>query len=198
MWRAMQVGPARGRISIFNRSYYEEVLVVRVHPELLTAQHLPPKLVSKHIWAERYEDIGNYERYLSRNGIIIRKFFLNLSKGEQKRRFLARLEEPEKNWKFSAADVREREYWSDYMQAYDDMIEQTASREAPWYVVPADHKWFTRLVVASVIVETLEDLDLKYPEVTDAQREELKAARDRLLNGKGDVKKKAEQEKKAE
>lgn len=184
MWRAMRVVPGRGRIGIFNRSYYEEVLVVRVHAELLAAERMPQHLVTKHIWDERCEDIAAYERYLTRNGVIIRKFFLNLSKAEQKKRFLARLEEPEKNWKFSAADIREREYWSDYMQAYEEMIQRTASRDAPWYVVPADHKWFTRLVVASVIVDSLADLNLAYPKVDDRERKELEAAREKLLDGK--------------
>ena len=152
LWRTTRCLPERGRIGIFNRSYYEEVLVVRVHPELLEKQKLPPELVSKNIWEERYEDINNFERYLSRNGYVIRKFFLHLSNKEQKKRFLSRLDEPEKNWKFSSADARERQRWDDYMEAYDGMIRHTATQHAPWYVVPADNKWFSRLVVAAVVV----------------------------------------------
>ena len=177
MWRAAWRLPERGRIGIFNRSYYEEVLVVRVHQELLVRQHLPPQLTGKNIWDERMEDMCNFERYLTRNGIVVRKFFLNVSKEEQKKRFLKRLEEPEKNWKFSDADVRERAYWDDYMQAYEDMIQKTAKPHAPWYVVPADHKWFTRLVVGSAIVETLKELKLGYPKVDPTKRKALEAAR---------------------
>ena len=157
--------PTRGQIGIFNRSYYEETLVVRVHPELLEKQKLPPELVTKDIWKERYKDIRSFERYLTRNGVVIRKFFLHVSKKEQKKRFLERLENPEKNWKFSASDAREREFWDDYMQAYEDMIRNTATEDAPWYVVPADNKWFTRVVVAAAVVGTLGSLDLKYPKV---------------------------------
>ena len=180
LWRNMVRLPARGHIGIFNRSYYEEVLVVRVHPEVLRGERVPPSLVTKHIWNERFEDIHAFERYLSRNGTIIRKFFLNVSKKEQKQRFLDRLDEPEKNWKFSGADVHERAYWDDYMAAYEDAIRHTANKQAPWYVVPADNKWFTRLVVASVIVETLEELKLHYPIVPAAKRGELTAARESL------------------
>jgi PPK2 family polyphosphate:nucleotide phosphotransferase len=176
LWRNMVRLPARGHIGIFNRSYYEEVLVVRVHPEVLRGERVPPSLVTKQIWKDRFEDIHAFERYLSRNGTIIRKFFLNVSKKEQKKRFLERLNEPEKNWKFSAADVHEREYWDDYMAAYEDAIRHTACKHAPWYVVPADNKWFTRLVVASAIVETLEELKLHYPKVPLAKRGELRAA----------------------
>lgn len=183
LWRTMVRGPERGRIGIFNRSYYEEVLVVRVHPELLQNERTPSSLVTKEIWKERFEDINAFERYLSRNGIVIRKFFLNLSKKVQKQRFLARLDEPEKNWKFSAADIHEREYWDDYMKAYEDMIVHTASKHAPWYVVPADNKWFTRLVVAAAIVDTMEELKLSYPEVAPEKRKELQAAR-KILEGK--------------
>jgi PPK2 family polyphosphate:nucleotide phosphotransferase len=172
-WRTMQRVPERGRIGIFNRSYYEEVLVVRVHENLLAKERLPKPLVTKHIWEDRFEDINAFERYLSRNGIVIRKFFLNLSKKEQKRRFLSRLDEPEKNWKFSAADVQERAYWDDYMKAYEQMIKNTASEHAPWYVVPADNKWYTRLVVAAAIAETLESLKLDYPKVGPEQRKQL-------------------------
>lgn len=182
LWRASKVLPRRGDIGIFNRSYYEEVLVVRVHDELLQSQHLPSRLVSKHIWKERYEDIANFERYLTRNGVVIRKFFLNVSKEEQKKRFLERLEEPEKHWKLSASDVRERERWDDYMAAYEEMIAHTASTAAPWYVVPADNKWFTRVVVAEAIVETLEDLKVDYPKLNSAQKKELKTVKAQLLH----------------
>lgn len=177
LWRTMKCLPERGRIGIFNRSYYEEVLVVRVHPELLAKQHLPQELVTRKIWEHRFEDICAFEKYLSRNGVVIRKFFLNVSRKEQKRRFLERLDEPEKNWKFSAADVREREHWPEYMEAYEDMIRHTATEQAPWYVIPADNKWFTRLAVASAIIETLESLKLAYPKVDKEKRKELEAAR---------------------
>ena len=176
LWRCIVRLPQRGRIGIFNRSYYEEVLVVRVHPELLKNERVPPKMIDKHLWKVRFEGINHFEEYLHRNGVIIRKFFLHLSKQEQKQRFLARLDHPEKNWKFSAADVREREYWDDYQTAYEDMIVHTATKHAPWYVVPADNKWFTRTVVAAAIVETLQGLNLKYPKVDTEKRKELKAA----------------------
>jgi len=177
LWRCVPCLPNRGHIGIFNRSYYEEVLVVRVHPEILRAQKLPAELVTKGIWKQRYADIANFERYLSRQGTVIRKFFLNVSKKEQKRRFLERIEEPEKNWKFSAADTKERGYWDDYMDAYEDAIRATATPDAPWYVVPADNKWFTRLVVAAAVVATLEELDLSYPKLGKKQLAELAAAR---------------------
>jgi PPK2 family polyphosphate:nucleotide phosphotransferase len=177
LWRATRCLPERGRIGIFNRSYYEEVLVVRVHPELLDAQRLPPPLVSKRIWAERFDDINAYERHLTRSGVAIHKFFLHVSKKEQKKRFLERLDEPSKNWKFSARDVAEREHWDDYMAAYEEMIRHTSTPDAPWHVVPADHKWFTRLVVAATIVDALGDLRLKYPTVDRAKRKELDAVR---------------------
>lgn len=180
LWRTMKCVPERGRIGIFNRSYYEETLVVRVHKEFLDKQKLPPQLVTKNIWKERFEDISSFERYLGRNGVVIRKFFLNVSKDEQKERFLKRLDEPKKNWKFSAADIRERQAWPRYMEAYEDTITHTASGQAPWYVVPADHKWFTRLVVASVIVETLESLKLKFPDVAPEIKKEFAAARKAL------------------
>ncbi len=180
MWRALRSLPERGRIGIFNRSYYEEVLVVRVHPELLEGEKLPPALISDDIWKERFEDIRNIERYLARNGIAIRKFFLHASKDEQRQRFLSRLAEPEKHWKFSLADVKERHHWDDYQKAYEDMIRQTATEHAPWYVVPADHKWFTRLVVAEAIVEALEELDLSYPTVDRNKREEVRVAQTEL------------------
>jgi PPK2 family polyphosphate:nucleotide phosphotransferase len=180
MWRTSKCLPERGRIGIFNRSYYEEVLVVRVHPSALQAQHLPRALVGKDIWQERYRDIHAFERYLAGNGVVVRKFFLNVSKAEQKKRFLDRLDEPEKNWKFSAADVEERKHWDDYMDAYEQMVQHTAARHAPWYVVPADHKWYTRVVVAAAIVETLESLNLAYPSVDPGKRKSLEAARKAL------------------
>ena len=180
LWRTTRDLPERGRIGIFNRSYYEEVLVVRVHPAVLDAQKLPSEVVTKNIWKERFEDIHAFERHMARNGTVIRKFFLHLSKKEQKKRFLARLDEPEKHWKFSEADVREREYWDDYQGAYEEMIQNTASKHAPWYVVPADNKWFTHLVVSAAIVETLEELNLSYPKVDAAKLREIKAARKTL------------------
>lgn len=180
MWRCMTRLPERGRIGIFNRSYYEETLVVRVHPEILRSEKLPSKLITKKIWQERYEDIRNIERYLTRNGVIIRKFFLHVSKKEQKERFLARLDNPEKHWKFSLNDVEERRYWNKYMRAYEDMIRNTATPEAPWYVVPADHKWFTHIVVAAAVIETLISLNLGYPRVDKVKRQELRAAREWL------------------
>jgi PPK2 family polyphosphate:nucleotide phosphotransferase len=184
MWRCARRLPERGRIGIFNRSYYEETLVVRVHREFLEKQKLPPELVTKDIWEERFQDIRHIERYLTRNGVVIRKFFLHVSKKEQKKRFLERIEEPEKHWKFSAADIKERQYWDDYMKAYEDMIQNTATKHAPWYVVPADNKWFTRVVVAAAVIETLASLDLHYPEVTKEKLKELAAAKKALLAGK--------------
>jgi PPK2 family polyphosphate:nucleotide phosphotransferase len=181
LWRCMKCLPNRGHIGIFNRSYYEEVLVVRVHHNFLEKQKLPPRLVTKHIWDERFEDIRNFERYLARNGILVRKFFLHVSKKEQKRRFLGRIDDPAKNWKFSANDAAERDYWDDYMEAYDKMIQETATNEAPWYVVPADNKWFTRIVVAGAVIDTLADLDLGYPDVGEAKLKELAAAKAKLL-----------------
>lgn len=181
LWRTTRCLPERGHIGIFNRSYYEEVLVVRVHPNILAAQKTPPSLVGKHIWEERFEDILGFERHMWRSGTVIRKFFLNVSKKEQKRRFLARLDEPEKNWKFSAGDIHERECWREYHDAYEDMIRNTATEHAPWYVVPADNKWFTRLVISAVIVETLQSLDLAYPTVPEEKRKELEAAKKLLL-----------------
>ena len=177
MWRTTRRLPERGQIGIFNRSYYEEVLVVRVHPEILAKQRIREKLVTKDIWKERYEDMNAFERYLTRNGTIIRKFFLHVSKEEQKQRFLDRLAEPEKNWKFSLQDVIEREHWDAYMQAYEDMIRSTSTEASPWYVVPADHKWFTRVVVAEVIADTLESLNLTYPKVDAEKKKEIEAAR---------------------
>ena len=184
LWRTTLRLPECGRIGIFNRSYYEEVLVVRVHEHLLEQRSIPPSLIHKDIWKHRFQDICSFERYLTHNGVVIRKFFLNVSKAEQSRRFLARLEEPEKHWKFSASDIHEREYWNDYMAAYEDMIRHTSTSWAPWYVVPADHKWFTRIVVAAAIVDALEELDLSYPKVNAEKRKQLAAARRSLHNGK--------------
>jgi polyphosphate kinase 2 (PPK2 family) len=172
--------PERGQIGIFNRSYYEEVLVVRVHPQLLENQKLPKPLVTKHIWQERFEDINTFERYATRNGIAIVKFFLHLSKKEQKRRFLERLDTSEKNWKFSAADVRERQCWDQYQEAYEKMIQHTATDYAPWYVVPADNKWFTRLVVVEAVTNTLKAMNLKYPKVSEEEKAALAQARKQL------------------
>jgi PPK2 family polyphosphate:nucleotide phosphotransferase len=177
LWRCSKHLPERGRLGIFNRSYYEETLVVRVHPELLAKEKLPERLLGKQLWQHRFEDIRHFERYLSHNGVVVRKFFLHLSKKEQRRRFLERLENPEKHWKFSSADAREREAWDDYMEAYQDTIRNTATEAAPWYVVPADNKWFTRLVVSAVLMETLSSLDLKYPEIDPSRVKELAAAR---------------------
>jgi len=177
LWRYVKRLPERGRIGIFNRSYYEEVLVVRVHEDILKKQRLPPRLVGKRIWDERLADIAHFEDYLARQGTIVLKFFLHLSRDEQKKRFMARLDRPDKNWKFSSADVRERQYWDDYMEAYEAAIGTTATRHAPWFVVPADNKWFTRLVVAAAIVEAVEMLDLEFPAVDAARRKELVAAR---------------------
>jgi PPK2 family polyphosphate:nucleotide phosphotransferase len=186
MWRSMIALPERGRIGIFNRSYYEECLVVRVHPEILAKQKIPQRLVTKDIWKERFEDISAMERYLTRNGTVILKFFLNVSKEEQRERFLERLEEPAKNWKFSMADIGERKLWAKYQAAYQDMIHHTASKQAPWIVVPADHKWFARVVIGSSIVAALDKLGLQFPEVDKADRSEFKQVREALLaEGKG-------------
>jgi PPK2 family polyphosphate:nucleotide phosphotransferase len=181
LWRCMKCLPERGRIGIFNRSYYEETLVVRVHQEFLEKQKLPPSLITKDIWRERFQDVRSFERYLTRNGVAVRKFFLHVSKGEQKRRFLERLETPEKNWKFSVSDIQERGHWNAYMAAYEDMIRNTATRDAPWYVVPADNKWFTRVVVAAAIIDALASLDVKYPKVGPEKLKELAAAKRALL-----------------
>jgi PPK2 family polyphosphate:nucleotide phosphotransferase len=180
LWRTSKAMPPRGTIGIFNRSYYEEVLVVRVHPELLEAEKLPREGIRGNIWKQRFEDIAAFEQYAARNGTAIRKFFLHVSQQEQKRRFLSRLDEPEKNWKFSADDVRERRYWDDYQRCYQELIQHTAGNHAPWIVVPADHKWFTRLVVSSVIVHALEEMKLSYPTVSAAKRRSLAAARREL------------------
>jgi PPK2 family polyphosphate:nucleotide phosphotransferase len=177
LWRSMIALPERGRIGIFNRSYYEEMLVVRVRPEILGREKIPPRLVTKNIWRERFEDVTAFERYLSRNGTVVLKFFLNVSKEEQRKRFLERLEEPAKNWKFSLADVQERALWDRYHAAYQEVVRHTSSRHSPWYVVPADHKWFSRLVISSVVVSTLEKLGLAYPAKSEASPAELKKAR---------------------
>ena len=173
LWRSAKVLPERGRICIFNRSYYEEVLVVRVHPELLEAQHLPAGLDGKRLWRQRFEDINHFEKYLVGNGILVVKFFLHLSKAEQRRRLLARIDQPEKNWKFSLGDVKERGSWDEYQKAYEDALNHTSTAWAPWYVVPADHKWFTRTVVADVIAAKLKALELEYPQISKAERRQL-------------------------
>ena len=185
LWRCSRELPERGRIGIFNRSHYEEVLVVRVHPKLLGGQRLPPVLVGKDIWRERYQSINDFERHLARNGTRIVKFFLNVSKEEQRKRFLERLDEPEKNWKFSVDDVKNRTCWNEYMRAYEEAISATSTEWAPWYAVPADHKWFTRLIVAQVIVATLEKLGLEYPKVDAERKKELAKARKALEKEKG-------------
>jgi PPK2 family polyphosphate:nucleotide phosphotransferase len=181
LWRTHNVVPERGKIGIFNRSYYEEVLVVKVHEELLDAEHLPKEIRGKHIWEDRYEDINNFEKYLARNGVVILKFFLHLSKEEQKKRFLERLEMPEKNWKFSMDDVKERAYWKDYQKTYEVMIQNTATKRAPWYVIPADNKWYTRLVVAAATIDALDSLDLQFPEVDKEKKKELANVREALI-----------------
>jgi PPK2 family polyphosphate:nucleotide phosphotransferase len=180
MWRSLKVLPERGRIGVFNRSYYEEVLVVRVHPELLEKQHLPPQRIGPRIWNQRYEDIRDIERYLCRNGTIIRKFYLNVSRAEQRRRFLARLDDPAKNWKFSINDVNERVHWHKYMRAYEAAIAATSTTSAPWFVIPADNKWFTRLAIAEAVIEALESLDLHFPKLDRRKHRELAEARRRL------------------
>jgi PPK2 family polyphosphate:nucleotide phosphotransferase len=184
LWRCMKSLPNRGHIGIFNRSYYEETLVVRVHPEFLAKQRIPSALVTKRIWKERFQDIRSFERYLARNGIMVIKFFLHVSKKEQKRRFLERAQEAEKNWKFSGSDMAERDHWDQYRDAYEDMIRNTASKHSPWYVVPADNKWFTRLVVAAAVVDTLAALNLAYPQVEKARLEEIDSAKKALLQSK--------------
>jgi PPK2 family polyphosphate:nucleotide phosphotransferase len=184
LWRATRRLPRRGQIGIFNRSYYEELLVTRVHPEILGHEHLPPKLDKKNIWKQRFDDINNFERYLTNNGTVILKFFLNVSKAEQKKRFLKRIEEREKNWKFSAADIRERQFWSQYISAYEQAFTHTSTPWAPWFVIPADHKWFTRLCVSQVIVAALKSLDLHYPTVPTSKAEELEKAKQELLSEK--------------
>ena len=182
LWRNFKTLPERGRIGIFNRSYYEEVLVARVHPEILDRQRIPPELKGKGIWKQRFEEINNFEKYVTHNGTVVLKFFLNVSKGEQKKRFLERIDLPEKNWKFSPFDVQERGRWDDYQAAYEDMFNHTSTEHAPWYIVPADHKWFTRLAVAAVIYQTMKDLKLEYPTVSDEHKQGLLKARELLEN----------------
>jgi PPK2 family polyphosphate:nucleotide phosphotransferase len=184
LWRYAKSLPERGRIGIFNRSYYEEVLVVRVHKEILERQKLPPQFVSKRIWDERLADIAHFEDYLTRQGVVVLKFFLHLSREEQKKRFMGRLKKPDKHWKFAPSDVHERKFWSDYMHAFEEAIRATSSKQAPWYVVPADNKWFTRLVVAAAIVEVVEQLGLEYPKVDAAKKKQLAAAREALAREK--------------
>lgn len=184
LWRCMKCLPERGRIGIFNRSYYEEVLAVRVHPEYLKGQKLPDGLVDKNIWKNRFDEIRNFEKYLTQNGTLVRKFFLHVSKGEQKNRFLERLEDPDKNWKFSANDLGARKYWNNYMDAYEQVIRNTATKYAPWYVVPADNKWFTRVVVASAVIEGLDSLKMSYPKVSKEKRKELAEIREQLVGAK--------------
>ena len=180
LWRCMKALPERGRIGIFNRSYYEETLVVRVHPDFLDSQKVPRERITKNVWKERFEDIRNFERYLDHNGVVVRKFFLHVSNQEQRRRFIERVDNPEKNWKFSSGDAAERKHWKAYMEAYEDTIRRTATDYAPWYVVPADNKWFTRIVVAAAVIETLDSLDLAYPKVGKKKLEELAAIRQSL------------------
>jgi PPK2 family polyphosphate:nucleotide phosphotransferase len=187
LWRYMRCLPERGRIGIFNRSYYEEALVVRVHEELQAAQKIPDVLRVKSIFDDKLEDIAGIERYFARNGVVVIKFFLNISKKEQKRRFVQRLDTPDKHWKFSSSDIKEREYWKEYMHAYEEAIKATASKESPWYVVPADNKWFTRLVVVAAIVETLEKLNLAFPQVTEKEKDALLKARDILMAENGGI-----------
>ena len=184
LWRCIRKLPERGRIGIFNRSYYEETLVVRVHPEFLASQRIPDKCITKRIWKHRFRDIRAFERYLHNNGTVIRKFFLHVSRDEQKKRFLGRLEEPDKNWKFSANDAKERAFWNDYMGAYEDTIRETSTKDSPWYVVPADNKWYTRVVVAAAVIDALADMKLHYPRVSSAKRKDLQAAREALLASK--------------
>jgi PPK2 family polyphosphate:nucleotide phosphotransferase len=180
LWRTAKALPERGRIGIFNRSYYEEVLVVRVHPDVLNRQKLPASLVTKNLWRDRYEDINAFERHLTRNGTLVRKFFLHVSREEQRRRFLERLDDPSKHWKFAAADLDERERWNDYARAYEQALTRTSTRHSPWYIVPADHKWFTRLVIAELVVQALESLDLTFPAASREQLDAMAQARKRL------------------
>lgn len=184
LWRCQKQLPERGRIGIFNRSYYEEVLVVRVHPTILTAQKLPESLVTKNIWKERYKDIRNFEKYLYHNGTKVIKFFLNVSKEEQKKRFIERIDNPDKNWKFSSADIKERVFWKDYMKAYEEMIRETSTKESPWYVVPADNKSFARIVIASAIIDAMAGMKLSYPEVSEEKIAELQEIKKALLSEK--------------
>ena len=181
LWRCQKHLPERGRIGIFNRSYYEEVLVVRVHEQILRGQKIPEKLISKNIWEDRFEDIRNFEKYLTRNGTIVIKFFLNVSKEEQKRRFIERVDNPDKNWKFSAADARERGYWDDYMHAYEELIKNTSTKKSPWYVIPADNKSYARIAIASAIIHALDEMDLEYPKVSPEKIAELNEVKKALL-----------------
>jgi PPK2 family polyphosphate:nucleotide phosphotransferase len=184
LWRCQKHLPERGRIGIFNRSYYEEVLVVRVHEQILKNQKLPEELITKDIWEDRFQDIRNFEKYLNRNGTIILKFFLNVSKEEQKERFIERVDDPDKNWKFSAADAKERGYWKDYMHAYEEMIENTSTKKSPWYVIPADNKSYARIAIASAIITALDEMDLEYPKVSKEKIAELNAVKQALLDEK--------------
>ncbi|WP_348798203.1 polyphosphate kinase 2 family protein [Flavobacterium adhaerens] len=184
LWRCQKHLPERGRIGIFNRSYYEEVLVVRVHEQILKNQKLPEELITKKIWEERFEDIRNFEKYLNRNGTIVVKFFLNVSKKEQKERFIERVDNPDKNWKFSASDAKERGYWNDYMHAYEELIKNTSTKKSPWYVIPADNKSYARIAIASAIITALDELDLEYPTVSDEKRAELQSIKKELLDEK--------------
>jgi len=188
LWRNFKALPERGRIGIFNRSYYEEALVVRVHPEILEHQRLPAKARTEDIWTRRFEEINNFEKYLTANGIVILKFFLNVSKEEQKKRFLERIDQPEKNWKFSLADAKERIFWDDYMRAYEDVFNHTSTEHAPWYIIPADHKWFTRLAVAAAVVTKMKEINPKYPQMTPEQEQELLKVKAMLLDGGEKVK----------
>ena len=181
LWRCMKHLPERGRIGIFNRSYYEEVLVVKVHPEFLNSQKLPPELIDKDVWEKRYKDIRNFENYLTRNGTVVRKFFLHLGKDEQKKRFLERIDNPDKNWKLSPSDAKERGHWDDYAKAYEDMIRNTATEKSPWYVVPANNKWFTRAVVAGAVIDAMASMDLSYPVLSPAKLKDIAAVKDMLL-----------------
>jgi PPK2 family polyphosphate:nucleotide phosphotransferase len=177
LWRSFKALPERGRIGIFNRSYYEEVLVARVHPEILERQQLPESVRGSHIWKQRFEEINNFEKYLVNNGIVILKFFLNVSKKEQKKRFMKRIETPEKNWKFSASDIQERNFWDDYMNVYEDAFRHTSTQWAPWHIIPADHKWFTRMAVADIICSKLKELKLEYPTVTEEHKQHILEAK---------------------
>ncbi|QBN17677.1 polyphosphate kinase 2 family protein [Flavobacterium nackdongense] len=184
LWRCQKHLPERGRIGIFNRSYYEEVLVVRVHEQILRNQKLPDKLITKDIWEDRFQDIRNFEKYLNRNGTVVIKFFLNVSKEEQKERFIERVDDPDKNWKFSAADAKERGYWNDYMHAYEELIKNTSTEKSPWYVIPADNKSYARIAIASAIITALDELDLEYPSVSEEKIAELQAVRKALMEEK--------------
>jgi PPK2 family polyphosphate:nucleotide phosphotransferase len=184
LWRCQKHLPERGRIGIFNRSYYEEVLVVRVHEQILKGQKIPEKLITEDIWDERFQDIRNFEKYLNRNGTVVIKFFLNVSKEEQKRRFIERVDNPDKNWKFSPTDAKERGYWNDYMHAYEELIKNTSTKKSPWYVIPADNKYYARIAIASAIIHALDEMDLEYPKVSEEKIAELNAVKQALLDEK--------------